>query len=448
MNTGQFFQRVLPESCISFSSEEGKTIFTEALMSGYMNCYFKLAAQFRTQDEPAYCGLSTLVMILNALEIDPGIAWKGPWRWYHENMLECCVPLEVVKVKGISLEQFTCIAQCNCLVTTVVRPEPKDEETFRNVVKSYTKRDNAFIVATYSRKVLKQTGDGHFSPIAGYHPGRDMVLIMDTARFKYPPHWIHLPSLLTAMNTQDKATGTLRGYVLLSKNTGCEHPVLFCVSSQLSLVIHSIMPADIMTFVQKWWDFLEHQSEATDCLVTITEAIGCIMKLLNDLKVENWLLDTHVLDKKCPCDLQEKFQCTKELLLEKLEKTDLYLLVSQHGEKKYKAPTCICQPAQKCENSKSSKPYKAVHNLHMVTMLLFAWPYGAATNPDAVPSDSTTAEVLNKQVLSMYVKKQILGTDLSREVEGLKNQLTVILAKVYSDDNNKVTNDVDKQDNQ
>lgn len=23
----------------------------------------------------------------------------------------------------------------------------------------------------------------------GYHPGRDMVLILDTARFKYPPHW-------------------------------------------------------------------------------------------------------------------------------------------------------------------------------------------------------------------------------------------------------------------
>ena len=25
-----------------------------------MTCYFKLAAQFRTQEEPTYCGLSTL----------------------------------------------------------------------------------------------------------------------------------------------------------------------------------------------------------------------------------------------------------------------------------------------------------------------------------------------------------------------------------------------------
>ena len=46
-----------------------------------MNGYFKLAAQFQTQDEPSYCGLSTLVMVLNTLGVDPGRVWKGPWRW-------------------------------------------------------------------------------------------------------------------------------------------------------------------------------------------------------------------------------------------------------------------------------------------------------------------------------------------------------------------------------
>ena len=37
-----------------------------------MNAYFKLGPQLRTQDEPAYCGLSSLVMVLNALAVDPG----------------------------------------------------------------------------------------------------------------------------------------------------------------------------------------------------------------------------------------------------------------------------------------------------------------------------------------------------------------------------------------
>ena len=65
----QLYRRNLPTTCISFSSDEGKRIFTESLLTGYANIYFPLAEQFRTQDEPAYCGLSTLVMVLNALAV-------------------------------------------------------------------------------------------------------------------------------------------------------------------------------------------------------------------------------------------------------------------------------------------------------------------------------------------------------------------------------------------
>ena len=48
-------------------------LIQEAFDAGYMNAYFKLGPQLRTQDEPAYCGLSSLVMVLNALAVDPGI---------------------------------------------------------------------------------------------------------------------------------------------------------------------------------------------------------------------------------------------------------------------------------------------------------------------------------------------------------------------------------------
>jgi glutathione gamma-glutamylcysteinyltransferase len=62
---------------------------------------------------------------------------------------------------------------------------------------------------------MVQTGTGHFSPIGGYHAGQDMVLILDVARFKYPPHWVPLQLLWEAMNTTDDSTGLLRGYLLL-----------------------------------------------------------------------------------------------------------------------------------------------------------------------------------------------------------------------------------------
>jgi hypothetical protein len=36
------------------------------------------------------------------------------------------------------------------------------------------------LIASYNRKALKQTGSGHFSPIAAYDQESDSVLIMDT----------------------------------------------------------------------------------------------------------------------------------------------------------------------------------------------------------------------------------------------------------------------------
>ena len=75
----------------------GRQIFQEALAAGHMIGFFKLIQQFTTQGEPAFCGVSSLVQVLNALEIDPKRAWKGAWRFFSEEMLDCCRPLEEVK---------------------------------------------------------------------------------------------------------------------------------------------------------------------------------------------------------------------------------------------------------------------------------------------------------------------------------------------------------------
>lgn len=61
----------------------------------------------RTQDEPAFCGLASIAMVLSALAIDPKRAWKGPWRWFHEQMLDCCQPLTQVLQTGIVLDQVS-----------------------------------------------------------------------------------------------------------------------------------------------------------------------------------------------------------------------------------------------------------------------------------------------------------------------------------------------------
>ena len=69
---GGFHRRPLPSPSTALSSAAGKVLFREALASGGAETFFRIAESFRTQDEPTFCGLGTLVTVLNALEMDPG----------------------------------------------------------------------------------------------------------------------------------------------------------------------------------------------------------------------------------------------------------------------------------------------------------------------------------------------------------------------------------------
>jgi hypothetical protein len=208
------YRRPLPESCVSFSSPQGRRLFAAASVAGTTDPFFPLVEQFRTQDDPAFCGLSTLVMVLNAMAIDPQRVWKGVWRWFHEEMLSCCKPIEEVKKKGISLQEFACLARCNGAAAAVFSGADMGLEKFRAFIRASCSDFGAhgFVCLNYNRKVLGQTGTGHFSPVAAYEPSSDTALLLDVARFKYPPHWVPLALL-------HKAIGEQRGFAILKPAT-------------------------------------------------------------------------------------------------------------------------------------------------------------------------------------------------------------------------------------
>ncbi|KAL6208802.1 hypothetical protein ACLB2K_019747 [Fragaria x ananassa] len=114
MAVAGLYRRELPSPpSIEFASPEGKKLFAEALGNGTMEGFFKLISYYQTQSEPAYCGLATLAVVLNALAIDPGRKWKGPWRWFDDSMLDCCEPLAKIKAEGITFGKVACLAHCN-----------------------------------------------------------------------------------------------------------------------------------------------------------------------------------------------------------------------------------------------------------------------------------------------------------------------------------------------
>ena len=208
------YRRPLPADAIAFSSAEGKKTFSEALAAGGLEGYFPLAEQFHTQSEPAYCGLGSLVVALNALAIDPGRLWKGPWRWFAEDLLDCCVPLEEVRARGLDLDEVACLARCNGAAVELKRADSADLATWRAALVTASRGD-AVLVASFDRAAMGQTGGGHFSPIGGYHAARDLALVLDVARFKYPPHWVSATRLWEAMKPIDAVTGKSRGWILL-----------------------------------------------------------------------------------------------------------------------------------------------------------------------------------------------------------------------------------------
>lgn len=256
-----FRGRVLPTNLIAFNSTEGKQRFIYALQNDCAESYFPLSQQFLNQMDPAYCGITTLVLVLNALAIDPNVRWRGGWRWYgdEEMLLErCCIEKKRVEREGITLEQFCGLARCQGVTVRKKRPlcdrdeyqatpgslDACDINEFRNdIIKAVcmppktqqetdldttTNADTTtndshvntinggyFLVTSFGRSSLSQTGDGHFSPIAAYHEPSDSCLVLDVARFKYAPYWVTMKDLYNAMIPHDKATGQSRGWLLM-----------------------------------------------------------------------------------------------------------------------------------------------------------------------------------------------------------------------------------------
>jgi glutathione gamma-glutamylcysteinyltransferase len=60
----------------------------------------------------------------------------------------------------------------------------RTKEQFINDLKQSCQSSNEYMVISYFRGTLNQTGTGHFSPIAGYNEKEGKALVLDVARFK------------------------------------------------------------------------------------------------------------------------------------------------------------------------------------------------------------------------------------------------------------------------
>lgn len=77
--------------------------------------------------------------------------------------------------------------------------------------------ENLYCLISYSRKYLKQTGEGHFGILSTYHPIKKLVLLMEVARFKYDSIWIKIEKAYHSLFPIDSDTKLSRGYLICGK---------------------------------------------------------------------------------------------------------------------------------------------------------------------------------------------------------------------------------------
>ena len=183
----------LPASLIALDSDEGQRLLWESTAK---EDYIPLSNHFTTQENLAYCGVATGTMLLNSLAIPrPRSEAHGSYRLFtQENFFTpgVCrvVPRDNVGRSGMSLRQFADSLRTFPVDVAMTYASEGSLAEFRSSAVRTLRDRQSYLAVNYLRTALSQKSGGHISPVAAYHEGEDRFLILDVARYKYPPVWV------------------------------------------------------------------------------------------------------------------------------------------------------------------------------------------------------------------------------------------------------------------
>ncbi|MBL8533171.1 MAG: phytochelatin synthase family protein [Betaproteobacteria bacterium] len=200
----------LAEELVGIASPEGQRLLAS---SASRVDHAQLAPYLVAQERRAFCGPATVAAVVNAaLQPKPPVTQASVF-----NEAATSVKSEfALTLAGLTLEELAGFFRAHRLNVRVVHADRSDISSFRNAAAGALAESGTFLVVNYDRRVLKQSGAGHISPVGAFDGTTDRVLILDVATQKYPYTWVPLSTLWTAMNTVDPDSRQARGYLLVS----------------------------------------------------------------------------------------------------------------------------------------------------------------------------------------------------------------------------------------
>jgi hypothetical protein len=211
----------VPPNLVALDSEAGEKMLFEAEAS---KAYFPLSLQFVTQQNQAFCGVASLVMVLNALHMPAPVSGQlAPFSAFDQNNIfnaatEKVVPRATIEEEGMTLDQLGALAQASGLKAEVHHAADSTVDDFRKRASERLKTAGQYVLVNYLRSAIGQQKYGHISPLAAYDAESDRFLILDVSRYKYPPVWVKAAELFAAMNTPDPSNqDRSRGFVEIAR---------------------------------------------------------------------------------------------------------------------------------------------------------------------------------------------------------------------------------------
>lgn len=208
----------LPPTLTSLISTQGERILRE---SKVQEDFIPLSSQFVTQENQAFCGAASAVMVLNALGIPAPAAAEWKRNYFTQDNLfneqtEAIISRQQIERQGLTLAQLAAILESYPVNAEVHYGGDLSLDVFRSMVSRNLKQSGNFVVVNYSRRAIGQEGGGHISPLAAYNADKDQFLILDVSRYKYPSVWVKTKDLWEAIKTTDTVSQKTRGVILIS----------------------------------------------------------------------------------------------------------------------------------------------------------------------------------------------------------------------------------------
>jgi len=190
--------------------------------SRFKEDYWTLTVNFATQRKQTLCSVATAVTILNSLPLKRplDLVYK-PFPYftqanYFNDGVAAIRSYQHTLTDGMTLEMAGRAMAIHGAMTKPVHASDTSVDEMRIMIRDNLARTGDFVAINYQRKLIGQPKGAHFSPVAAYDEKSDTFLIMDVARYKFPPVWVRAEDLYKAMNTHDSETPKTRGFILIS----------------------------------------------------------------------------------------------------------------------------------------------------------------------------------------------------------------------------------------